>query len=119
MLKTYLEKLDLNTALNLTDKDYDRGSIHKVFYNWLGKTMKFLVFTNFPSIYDLGMIKTCIYKFKSMKNDSGVNKSQDSARVNQEEKSKKVLTMCELYLYMSFPLCPKEVLNQIASFYFE
>lgn len=81
--------------------------------------MKFLIFTNFPSIYDLGMIKTCIYKFKAMKNEGSVNKSQDPTKQSQEDKTKKVLTMCELYLYMSFPLCPKDVLNQIACYYFE
>ena len=118
-MKAYIEKLEMNAALNITDKDYDRASIFsKILFKCLDKLMKFVKFSNLPSTYDLKMIKACIYKFKLMKNDGGLTKEQ-SGKVSVEEKNKRILTMCELYLYLSFPLCPKDILNQIALYYFE
>ena len=77
--------------------------------------MKFSVFANMPSIYELGMIKTCIMKFKSMKSDKN---SIDISKNSFDEKNRKILNICQLYLYMSYPLCPYAVLNSIANHYF-
>jgi len=79
--------------------------------------MKHLVFTNMPSLYDFGIIKTCIHRFNLTKKDQGQNRPSD-AQDRVANQDKKILNIYELYLYMSFPLCPREVLTQIALHYF-
>ncbi len=68
-----------------------------------------------PSPYDFGIIRACIGEFNKTKNNPSVSKSQDLQHKNLEEKENKNLNnIYELYLYLSFPLCPREVLAQIA-----
>jgi len=104
--KTYLDKLDITQCQNTTDKDTETTT---------KKIMRFCVFANVPSIYELGMIKTCIMKFKSMNSAKG---SVDASRGVVDDKNKKIFSICQLYLYMSYPLCANSVLNTIANHYF-
>jgi len=104
IFKLYMDKLDLNLCLNSPDRDADL---------FTSKLVKFCVFANIPSIYELGMIKTCILKFKSMKGD----KPTDTKAAN-DDKVKKIASICQLYLYLSYPLCSNSVLNSIANNYF-
>lgn len=83
--------------------------------------MKFITFANFPTIYDLSTVKACLHQFNKLKNNNepSTSRSSDQGKSVNEDKNKKVITMWELYLYLSFPLCPKEILNQIACYYCE
>jgi hypothetical protein len=122
LLKAYLEKLDLNYALNVTDKDYDKASIFFFLSSLiiLDKIMKFITFANFPSIYDLSAVKACIHQFNKLKNtETNTSRTQDPGKSLSENMNKKAINMWELFLYLSFPLCPKDILNQIACYYSE
>jgi len=118
LYRSYLDKLDINSALNLTERNFEMASKFNFHCDPLiskGQIMKHLVFTNMPSPYDFGIIRACINEFNKTKNNPSVSKSQELQSKNLEEKeNKNLINIYELYLYLSFPLCPREVLAQIA-----
>ena len=76
------------------------------------------MYYNVPLVNDLDLMKKSVTNCKQFK--SGGASAQDQPVSSSDEKHrKKMLEACHLYLYLSFPLCPQNILESIANFYYK
>lgn len=70
-----------------------------------------LNFFNVPNKHELKLIRKFFEKLRAM-HDSNRPKQKDSFNRN-------LASVCEMYLYMSFPGCSVKVLNHLAEFFLQ
>jgi len=88
------------------------------FFKITEKVLHYCVFYNVPLINDLDLIKKSIINCKKLRPSANTIVQESKESIANEEKLKKMLQACLLYLYLSFPLCPQQVLEAISNNYF-
>jgi hypothetical protein len=72
--------------------------------------VRVLNFFNVPNKHELKLIRRFFEKLKVMNDGSKLKPTKETFHRN-------LASVCEMYLYMSFPGCPVRVLNQLAEFF--